>query len=111
MPPSFPPGPSHGLTKIGLPSRIHSPAFLFSSSFPPISLPASLVSGSHDRDLHAVDRRQRIEEATPFLTPFTTDPKLAGCGAEVERGRAKVVDVHCVPQDREVAILLRHSAC
>ena len=74
-------------------------------------LPAALLSGSHHRDLHAVDRRQRVEEATPFLAAVTTDPELAGRGAEVERGRAEVVDVHRVPQDREVALLLRHSAC
>src|SRR6516165_4670706 len=72
---------------------------------------SELLSGSHHRDLQAVDRRQRVEEATPFLAAIATDPELAGRGAEVERGRAKVIDVHRVPQDREVALLLRQSAC
>src|SRR5208282_5344039 len=76
-----------------------------------VIVPAALLWGSHDRDLHAVDRRQRVEKATPFLAAVTTHPELPGRGAEVERGRAEVVDVHRVPQDREVGLLLRHSAC
>ena len=49
-------------------------------------VPAALLSGSHNRDLNAVDRRQRVKEAAPFLAAFTTDPELASRGAEVERG-------------------------
>jgi hypothetical protein len=48
--------------------------------------PAALSSDSHYPDLYAVDWRQRVEEATPFLAAIATDPELAGRRAEVERG-------------------------
>src|SRR6266478_6469794 len=37
----------------------------------------ALRAGSHHRDLHAVDGRQRIEEAAPLLAVIPPDPELA----------------------------------
>ena len=41
--------------------------------------------------------------------PSRPDPELAGRGAEVERGRLQLVDVHRVAQHREEALLLRQA--
>src|SRR6185369_97147 len=65
------------------------------------------MTSSHDGDLHAVDWRQRVEEALPALAAVTTDPKLAGGCPEVERGRRQLVDVHRVAQHREITLLFR----
>src|SRR2546427_798577 len=62
---------------------------------------------SHDRDLDVVDRGQRIEQAVPLLTALPPDPELTGRRSEVERWCLEPVDVHCVAQDGEVALLLR----
>src|SRR2546425_618749 len=66
--------------------------------------------GSDHRDLDAVDRRERVEQAVPLLAAVATDPELARGGAEVERGRLQLVDGHRVAQDRVVGILLREAA-
>src|ERR1041384_1149175 len=55
-----------------------------------------------DGDFHAVNRRERVEQALPFLAAVAAEPELAGGGAEVERGRRKFVDVHRVAQHGEV---------
>src|SRR5712691_4658493 len=64
----------------------------------------------HHRDLHAVDRRERVEQAVPLLAAVPSDPELSRRGAEVERRRLELVDVHRVAQDREEALLLRQTA-
>src|SRR5262245_31227940 len=61
-------------------------------------------------DFDAVNWRQRIEQATPLLAAIATHPELTGRGAEVERRRAEVVDIHTVAEHREEALLLGHSA-
>src|SRR5215471_19620000 len=61
---------------------------------------------SHNTDLDIVNRRQRIEQAIPLFTTLPPDPKLASRRAEVESGRLEAVDIHCVPEDGEVALLL-----
>src|SRR5712692_6381276 len=66
--------------------------------------------GSDHGDLHAVDRRERVEQAAPLLTAVSPDPELTGRGREVERGRLELVDVHRVALDREEALLLRQPA-
>src|SRR2546426_5076386 len=71
---------------------------------------AVLKRDSDHRDLHAVDRRQRVEQAVPLLAAVPPDPQLSRRGPEVERGRFELVDVHRVAQDREEALLLRHAA-
>ena len=68
------------------------------------------VFTSHHRNLHAVDRRERIEQAAPRLAAVSPDPELSGRGPEVERGRLELVDVHRVALDREEALLLRQAA-
>src|SRR5438552_10591442 len=77
------------------------------SSFDPG--PLRPVASDH-RDLHAVDRRERVEQAVPLLAAVPPDPELACRGAEVERRRLELVDVHRVAQDREEALLLRQTA-
>src|SRR5262245_65631090 len=64
----------------------------------------------YGRDLHAVDRRQRVEETVPLLAAVPPDPELARRGAEVERRRLLLVDVHRVAQHREIGLFLREAA-
>src|SRR5262245_26140754 len=58
-------------------------------------------------DLHAVDRREGLEEAIPLLAAVAADPELAGGGADVKGRRLQIVDGHRVAQDGEVGVLLR----
>src|SRR5262245_65905958 len=63
----------------------------------------------YGRDLHAVDRRKRVEETVPLLAAVAPDPELTRRGSEVERRRLLLVDVHRVERDREVGVLLREA--
>jgi len=81
--------------------------FLFSFEFRILNL--FRISGFgflNDRDFHAVDGRQRVEQAIPIFAAVTSDPELSGRGAEVEGGGFEVVDVHGVALDGEEALLL-----
>src|SRR5207237_1329424 len=69
----------------------------------------AVVSSDH-RNLHAVDRRERVEQAAPLLAAVAADPELSRRGPEIERGRLELVDVHRVALDREEALLLRQPA-
>src|ERR1700730_11278823 len=69
--------------------------------------PAVACPNSHDCNLDAVDRGQRIEQAVPLLAALPPDPELTGRRSEVERGNLEAVDVHRVAQDGEVALLVR----
>src|SRR5262245_25896789 len=62
---------------------------------------------SDDRHLHVEDRRQRVEQALPLLAALAAHPQLAGGGAEVERRRPGLVDVHPVAEHGEEAVPLR----
>src|SRR5437867_8999158 len=81
---------------------------------PPAAAMAVLLTdlwdSSDHRDLHAVDRRERVEQAAPVLAPIAAHPELTRRGPEVERGRAELVDVHRVALDGEEALLLRQPA-
>jgi hypothetical protein len=64
---------------------------------------------SHDRDLHAVDRRKRIEQAVPFLAAVAAHPELTGRGPELKRRRLEIVKVHSIAEHGEETFLLRQS--
>src|SRR5438552_3682930 len=66
--------------------------------------------GSEYRDLHAVDWRQRVEQAAPVLAAVAPHPQLARRSAEIESGFLELIDVQRVALDREEAFLLRQAA-
>src|SRR5262245_47913785 len=65
---------------------------------------------SDDRDLHVVDRRQRIEETLELLAAVSPDPELARGRSDIECGCLELVDVHPVPLHREVGLLFREAS-
>src|SRR5262245_4811574 len=65
---------------------------------------------SDHRDFHAVDGREGVEETAPLLAAVVADPESSGGGAEVERGRLQVVDVHRIALNREETLLLWQAA-
>src|SRR5437879_8577696 len=65
---------------------------------------------SNDGHLHAVDRRERIEEAVPALAAVAPNPELTGRRSHVERGRLQVINVERIAEDGEVGFLFRQAA-
>ena len=68
------------------PQRAVSGCNSFGISRPPPQQPKAIQS-SHDGHLHAVDRRERVEQAFPLLAAVATDPELAGGRPKIEGGR------------------------
>src|SRR5436309_13520653 len=59
---------------------------------------------SDNRDFYAVDWRERVKQAFPFLAAVAPNPELSSRGAQVERRRPQLVDVHGIAQHGEVTL-------